>query len=128
MHATELRAAALAGPTASCVSPLRSFVKGLQDSDMSKAQLGLAHSYSRAKVKFNVNKADNMIIQVGNLGFQKMALFLLWLLIAWLDGWSRPSWLACGRRTSLAAVVWRDAAVHSSASNRGQLEYWQQTQ
>jgi nucleolar protein 56 len=28
-----------------------------------RAQLGLAHSYSRAKVKFNVNKADNMIIQ-----------------------------------------------------------------
>ena len=32
---------------------------------MSRAQLGLAHSYSRAKVKFNVNKSDNMIIQVG---------------------------------------------------------------
>ncbi|MEQ2193938.1 snoRNP complex protein nop56, partial [Xenoophorus captivus] len=29
----------------------------------SKAQLGLGHSYSRAKVKFNVNRADNMIIQ-----------------------------------------------------------------
>ena len=28
-----------------------------------KAQLGLSHSYSRAKVKFNVNKSDNMIIQ-----------------------------------------------------------------
>ena len=39
------------------------FVKGLTDSDMSRAQLGLAHSYSRAKVKFNVNKSDNMIIQ-----------------------------------------------------------------
>lgn len=39
------------------------FIKGLTDSDMSRAQLGLAHSYSRAKVKFNVNKADNMIIQ-----------------------------------------------------------------
>jgi hypothetical protein len=25
--------------------------------------LGLAHSYSRAKVKFNVNKVDNMVIQ-----------------------------------------------------------------
>lgn len=31
------------------------------------AQLGLAHSYSRAKVKFNVNRADNMIIQSINL-------------------------------------------------------------
>merc|ERR1712010_294148 len=29
----------------------------------SKSQLGLSHSYSRAKVKFNVNKSDNMIIQ-----------------------------------------------------------------
>ena len=39
------------------------FIKGLTDADMSRAQLGLAHSYSRAKVKFNVNKSDNMIIQ-----------------------------------------------------------------
>jgi nucleolar protein 56 len=30
---------------------------------LEKAQLGLGHSYSRAKVKFNVNRADNMIIQ-----------------------------------------------------------------
>ena len=29
----------------------------------SKAQLGLGHAYSRAKVKFNVHKSDNMIIQ-----------------------------------------------------------------
>ncbi|PSC74827.1 Nucleolar 56 [Micractinium conductrix] len=42
---------------------LATFIKGLEDKDMSRAQLGLAHSYSRAKVKFNVNKADNMIIQ-----------------------------------------------------------------
>lgn len=40
------------------------FLKSLEDKDLAKAQLGLAHSYSRAKVKFNVNKADNMIIQV----------------------------------------------------------------
>lgn len=39
------------------------FLKDLSDQDMSRAQLGLAHSYSRAKVKFNVNKSDNMIIQ-----------------------------------------------------------------
>jgi nucleolar protein 56 len=39
------------------------FVKGLADGDLARAQLGLAHSYSRAKVKFNVNKSDNMIIQ-----------------------------------------------------------------
>eukprot|EP00195_Chlamydomonas_chlamydogama_P010551 CAMPEP_0202900590 /NCGR_PEP_ID=MMETSP1392-20130828/11922_1 /ASSEMBLY_ACC=CAM_ASM_000868 /TAXON_ID=225041 /ORGANISM="Chlamydomonas chlamydogama, Strain SAG 11-48b" /LENGTH=495 /DNA_ID=CAMNT_0049587007 /DNA_START=183 /DNA_END=1670 /DNA_ORIENTATION=- len=39
------------------------FLDGLNDTDLRKAQLGLAHSYSRAKVKFNVNKVDNMIIQ-----------------------------------------------------------------
>jgi nucleolar protein 56 len=38
-------------------------VKNLQPGDLEKAQLGLGHSYSRAKVKFNVNKSDNMIIQ-----------------------------------------------------------------
>jgi nucleolar protein 56 len=39
------------------------YIKGLEGGAMSKAQLGLAHSYSRAKVKFNVNRSDNMIIQ-----------------------------------------------------------------
>lgn len=39
------------------------YVKGLSDGALSQAQLGLAHSYSRSKVKFNVNRADNMIIQ-----------------------------------------------------------------
>lgn len=39
------------------------FVAGLSSSDATKAQLGLAHSYSRSKVKFNVHKSDNMIIQ-----------------------------------------------------------------
>lgn len=43
------------------------FLKGLEERDLAKAQLGLAHSYSRAKVKFNVNKADNMIIQVDKI-------------------------------------------------------------
>uniref|UniRef100_A0A1E1XV68 Nucleolar protein 56 n=1 Tax=Amblyomma sculptum TaxID=1581419 RepID=A0A1E1XV68_AMBSC len=38
-------------------------VKGLTDASSSKAQLGLGHSYSRSKVKFNVNRIDNMIIQ-----------------------------------------------------------------
>ncbi|KAF6262555.1 hypothetical protein COO60DRAFT_1282656 [Scenedesmus sp. NREL 46B-D3] len=39
------------------------FVDNLKDEDLRRAQLGLAHSYSRAKVKFNVNKVDNMVIQ-----------------------------------------------------------------
>jgi nucleolar protein 56 len=36
---------------------------GLEMGDMSRSQLGLGHAYSRAKVKFNVNRSDNMIIQ-----------------------------------------------------------------
>ncbi|KAJ3683807.1 hypothetical protein LUZ60_014034 [Juncus effusus] len=39
------------------------FIKDLKPTDLEKAQLGLAHSYSRAKVKFNVNRVDNMVIQ-----------------------------------------------------------------
>ncbi|XP_010467189.1 PREDICTED: nucleolar protein 56-like [Camelina sativa] len=31
--------------------------------DLEKSQLGLAYSYSRAKVKFSVNRVDNMVIQ-----------------------------------------------------------------
>jgi len=38
-------------------------VNGVQEEAGSKAQLGLGHSYSRSKVKFNVNRSDNMIIQ-----------------------------------------------------------------
>lgn len=38
-------------------------LKGLAEGDLNKAQLGLGHSYSRSKVKFNVNRSDNMIIQ-----------------------------------------------------------------
>ncbi|KAF8010517.1 hypothetical protein BT93_J1218 [Corymbia citriodora subsp. variegata] len=39
------------------------FIKDLKHGDLEKAQLGLGHSYSRAKVKFNVNRVDNMVIQ-----------------------------------------------------------------
>eukprot|EP01087_Luapelamoeba_hula_P012733 TRINITY_DN3582_c0_g1_i1.p1 TRINITY_DN3582_c0_g1~~TRINITY_DN3582_c0_g1_i1.p1 ORF type:complete len:488 (-),score=115.33 TRINITY_DN3582_c0_g1_i1:61-1524(-) len=39
------------------------FIEELKEGDFEKAQLGLGHSYSRSKVKFNVNRADNMIIQ-----------------------------------------------------------------
>jgi len=39
------------------------FIKELKEGDIEKAQLGLSHSYSRCKVKFNINRADNMIIQ-----------------------------------------------------------------
>lgn len=39
------------------------FIKQFKPGDLEKAQLGLGHSYSRAKLKFNVNRSDNMIIQ-----------------------------------------------------------------
>merc|ERR1711884_68376 len=38
-------------------------IKGMSGEVSTKAQLGLGHAYSRAKVKFNVHKSDNMIIQ-----------------------------------------------------------------
>merc|ERR550532_2728215 len=42
---------------------LNTFVKGLEGGAAEKAQLGLGHSYSRSKVKFNPARSDNMIIQ-----------------------------------------------------------------
>lgn len=39
------------------------YMSDLSDADFKQSQLGLAHSYSRSKVKFNVNRSDNMIIQ-----------------------------------------------------------------
>ncbi|KAH8818916.1 Nop-domain-containing protein [Flagelloscypha sp. PMI_526] len=38
-------------------------LKGMEENDFKAAQLGLGHSYSRSKLKFNVNRIDNMIIQ-----------------------------------------------------------------
>lgn len=38
-------------------------IQGFTSKSAAVAQLGLGHSYSRAKVKFNVHRADNMIIQ-----------------------------------------------------------------
>ncbi|GFT93750.1 nucleolar protein 56 [Trichonephila clavipes] len=43
-------------------------VEGFEDENAAnKALLGLGHSYSRARVKFNVSRIDNMIIQSINL-------------------------------------------------------------
>ena len=39
------------------------YIKALKQSDLHQAQLGLSHAYSRSKVKFNVHRVDNMIIQ-----------------------------------------------------------------
>jgi nucleolar protein 56 len=38
-------------------------LRQLSSGDLTRAQLGLSHSYSRSKVKYNVNRSDNMIIQ-----------------------------------------------------------------
>jgi nucleolar protein 56 len=46
-----------------CRVHLETFVKGLDGGAAEKAQLGLGHSYSRSKVKFNPARSDNMIIQ-----------------------------------------------------------------
>lgn len=46
-----------------CRMHLNTFVKGLEGGAAEKAQLGLGHSYSRSKVKFNPARSDNMIIQ-----------------------------------------------------------------
>jgi len=46
-----------------CRLHLTTFVKGLEGGSSEKAQLGLGHSYSRSKVKFNPHRSDNMIIQ-----------------------------------------------------------------
>jgi len=42
---------------------IEKLISQFKEGDLNRAQLGLGHSYSRAKVKFNVNRADNMIIQ-----------------------------------------------------------------
>lgn len=42
---------------------LPTFIQGLSSSNLQQAQLGLGHSYSRTKVKFNPARSDNMIIQ-----------------------------------------------------------------
>jgi len=46
-----------------CRLHLTRFVKGLDGGSAEQAQLGLGHSYSRGKVKFNPARSDNMVIQ-----------------------------------------------------------------
>ncbi|KAL7537004.1 hypothetical protein ACHAXR_010529 [Thalassiosira sp. AJA248-18] len=46
-----------------CRQHLTHLVKGLGGGSQEQAQLGLGHSYSRGKVKFNPHRSDNMIIQ-----------------------------------------------------------------
>ena len=41
-------------------------LKGLNHADIDQAQLGLGHAYSRARVKFSVQKNDNHVIQANS--------------------------------------------------------------
>lgn len=45
----------------------RRYIKDLSDSDLFRAQIGLAYAFSRNKVRFNVKKIDSMIIQAINI-------------------------------------------------------------
>lgn len=55
------------GPVPEIIRGIRhhfhNLTKGFTSKSAAVAQLGLGHSYSRAKVKFNVHRVDNMIIQ-----------------------------------------------------------------
>lgn len=42
-------------------------IKQLNAQDVERAQLGLGHAFSRSKVRFNVNRSDNMILQASAL-------------------------------------------------------------
>ena len=46
---------------------INQLISQFKEGDLEKAQLGLGHSYSRAKVKFNVNRQDNMVTQAISL-------------------------------------------------------------
>ena len=46
---------------------IHQLISQMKEGDLEKAQLGLGHSYSRAKVKFNVNRSDNMVTQAISL-------------------------------------------------------------
>ena len=74
-------------------------LKNLQPGDLEKAQLGLGHSYSRAKVKFNVNRSDNMIIQTIALLDQldkDINTFAMRVRCATLFGWVRAKFSGSG--------------------------------
>ena len=53
------------------------FNSSLDGGAAEKAMLGLGHSYSRAHVKFNANREDNMIIQAICILDQVGAVFVI---------------------------------------------------
>ncbi|KAK8217958.1 putative pre-rRNA processing nucleolar protein Sik1 [Phyllosticta capitalensis] len=66
-------------------------LKQLQDGDVDRAQLGLGHAYSRAKVKFSVQKNDNHIIQaIATLDQLDKAVNLFCMRVREWYGWHFP--------------------------------------
>lgn len=66
-------------------------LKTLQPGDINRAQLGLGHAYSRAKVKFSVQKNDNHIIQaIGTLDHLDKAVNTFSMRVREWYGWHFP--------------------------------------
>jgi nucleolar protein 56 len=66
-------------------------IKDLNTGDIDKAGLGLAHAYSRAKVKFSVTKNDNHIIQASaTIDFQDKGMNQFFMRCREWYGWHFP--------------------------------------
>ncbi|CAD0107124.1 unnamed protein product [Aureobasidium uvarum] len=66
-------------------------LKQLQTGDVDRAQLGLGHAYSRAKVKFSVQKNDNHIIQaIATIDHLDKAVNLFSMRVREWYGWHFP--------------------------------------
>jgi nucleolar protein 56 len=66
-------------------------IKQLQPGDIERSVLGLGHAYSRAKVKFSVNKSDNHIIQaIATLDQVDKDLNTFCMRLREMYGWSFP--------------------------------------
>jgi nucleolar protein 56 len=66
-------------------------LKDLKPGDIEKAGLGLAHAYSRAKVKFSVTKNDNHIIQASaTIDFQDKGMNQFFMRCREWYGWHFP--------------------------------------
>ena len=66
-------------------------LKQLQEGDVERAQLGLGHAYSRARVKFSVQKNDNHIIQaIATLDHLDKAINMFSMRVREWYSWSFP--------------------------------------
>jgi nucleolar protein 56 len=66
-------------------------LKDLKSGDVEKAGLGMGHAYSRAKVKFNVSKNDNHVIQASaTIDFQDKGVNQFFMRVREWYGWHFP--------------------------------------